>query len=133
MVQMWLEVNTAGSDLENVAGVVFDQCVVTIRATQATLNSGLIRIAARRRGLCKPQRNQQSQYNDQQACSLHGILRRFSPRGGLKFRLGFESASDSGVEPLRLSGSGVRTWSIQVKPHDLNSARIRLSVLNRSH
>jgi hypothetical protein len=99
MVQLWLEVNTAGSDLENVAGVVFDQCVVTIRATHATSNGGLIRIAARRRGLCKPQRNQQSQYNDQQACSLHGILRRFSPRGGLKFRLGFESASDSGVEP----------------------------------
>src|ERR1700686_2306503 len=44
---------------------------------------------------------------------------RFSPCGGLKFRLGFVSASDSGVEPSRLSGSGVRTWSIQVKPNDL--------------
>src|ERR1700693_123156 len=41
------------------------------------------------------------------------------PCDGVKFRLGFESASDSGVEPLRLSGSGVRTWSIQVKPDDL--------------
>src|ERR1700688_1774182 len=44
---------------------------------------------------------------------------RFSPCGDLKFRLGFDSASDSGVEPSRLSGSGVRTWSIQVKPNDL--------------
>jgi hypothetical protein len=25
---------------------------------------------------------------------------------------------DSGVEPSRRSGSGVRTWSIQVKPHN---------------
>ena len=28
-----------------------------------------------------------------------GILRKFSPCGGLKFRLGFDSASDSDVEP----------------------------------
>jgi hypothetical protein len=47
-----------------------------------------------------------------------GILRKFSPCGGLKFRLGFDSASDSGVEPSGLSGSGVRTWSIQVKPYN---------------
>src|ERR1039458_8789783 len=42
MAQMWLEINTAGGDLENVAGVVFRNCVVTIRATQATLNVGLV-------------------------------------------------------------------------------------------
>jgi hypothetical protein len=29
----------------------------------------------------------------------------------LKFRLGFDSASDSAVEPSGLSGSGVRSWS----------------------
>ena len=40
-------------------------------------------------------------------------IRATSPRGGLKFRLGFDSASDSNVEPSRLSGSGLRTWSIQ--------------------
>jgi hypothetical protein len=57
MAQMCLEINTAGSDLENVAGVVFQNCVVTIRATQATLNVGLLWIAARRGSLCKPQRD----------------------------------------------------------------------------
>ena len=46
------------------------------------------------------------------------ILRKFSPCGGVKFRLGFGSASDSGVEPSRLSGSGLRTWSIQGKLHN---------------
>jgi hypothetical protein len=64
MAQMWLEVNTAGSDLENVAGVVFHHRVVTIRATQATLNGGLVCIDARRGGLCKPQRHQQGRHND---------------------------------------------------------------------
>jgi hypothetical protein len=118
MAQMWLEIDTAGSDLESVASVVFHHRVVTIRATQATLNGGLVCIDARRGCLCKPQRDQQGRYNDQQKCSFHGILRRFSPRGGLKFRLGFDSASDSDVEPSRLSGSGLRTWSIQVKPHN---------------
>jgi hypothetical protein len=117
MAQMWLELDTAGSDLENVASVVFHNGVVTIRATQATLNVGLVCIDARRGSLCKP-RDQQGRYNDQQECSLHGILRRFSPCGGLKSRLEFDSASDSDVEPLRLSGSGLRTWSIQVKPHN---------------
>jgi hypothetical protein len=33
----------------------------------------------------------------------------FSPCGGLKFRLGFDSASDSNFERLRVSGSGLRT------------------------
>ena len=37
----------------------------------------------------------------------------------VRFRLGFESASDSAVETSGLSGSGVRTWSIQVKPHNV--------------
>src|SRR5712692_5933179 len=91
MAQMWLEINTAGGDRENVASVVFRNCVVTIRATQATLNVGLVCFDARRGSLGKPQRDQQGRYNDQQECSLHGILRRFSPCSGLKFRLGFES------------------------------------------
>jgi hypothetical protein len=112
MAHMWLEINTAGSDLENVASVVLHNSIVTIRATQATLN-GLVCIDARRGSLCKPQRDQQDRYNDQQQCSLHGILRGFSPCGGLKFRLGFDSASDCRVEPARFSGSGLRTWSIQ--------------------
>jgi hypothetical protein len=120
MAQMLLEINAAGSDLESVAGVVFDKRVITIRAAQAALNVGLLWIAARRGSLCKPQRDQQGRYNDQQQCSLHGILRRFSPCGGLKFRLGFDTASDSDVEPSGLSGSGVRTCSIQVKPHNPN-------------
>jgi hypothetical protein len=72
MAQMWLEVNTAGSDLENVAGVVFHHCVATIRATQATLNGGLVCIGIRRGSLCKPHRDQQGRYCDQQKCSLHG-------------------------------------------------------------
>jgi hypothetical protein len=118
MAQMLLEIDTVGSDLENVARAVFHHCVVTVRAPQATLN-GLVCIDARRGSLCKRQRDQQGRYNDQQECSLHGILRGFSPCGGLKFRLGFASASDSDVEPPRLSGSGLRTWSIQVKPHHL--------------
>jgi hypothetical protein len=117
MAQMRLEIDTAGSDLESVASVILHNCVITIRAAQATLNGGLVRIDAHRGSLCKPQGNQQGRYNDQQECSFHGILRRFSPCGGLEFRLGFDSASDSDVEPSRLSGSGVRTWSIQVKPH----------------
>jgi hypothetical protein len=124
MAQMWLEIDTAGRDLENMARVVLHNCVVTIRATQATLNVGLVCVDARRGSLCKPQRDQQGRYNDQQQCSLHGILRRFSPCGGLKFRLGFDSASDSHVEPSRLSGSGLRTWSIQVKTTPSYSVRI---------
>jgi hypothetical protein len=119
MAHMGLKIDAAASDLENVARVVLHNCVITIRATQATLNVGLVCIDARRGSLCKPQRDQQGRYNHQQQCSLHGTLRRFSPCGGLKFRLGFDSASDSEVEPSRLSGSGGRTWSIQVKRHNL--------------
>src|SRR5450759_3260881 len=133
MAQMRLEIDTAGSDLESVTRVVLHNCVITIRATQATLNVGLVSIGARRGSLCKPQRNQQGRYNDQQECSLHGILRRFSPCGGLEFRLGFDSASDSDVEPPWLSGSGLRTWSVQVKPYNSSSVRIWLAVPNRSH
>jgi hypothetical protein len=116
MAHMGLKIDAAASDLENVARVVLHNCVITIRATQATLNVGLVCVDACRGSLCKTQRDQQGRYNDQQQCSFHGILRGFSPCGGLKFRLGFDSASDSGVEPSRLSGSGLRTWSIQVKP-----------------
>jgi hypothetical protein len=119
VAQMGLEIDTAGSDLENLARVVLHNCVITIRATQATLNVCLVCIDARRGSLCKPQRDQQGRYNHQQQCSFHGTLRRFSPCGGLKFRLGFRSASDSEVEPSRLSGSGVRTLGIQVKRSNL--------------
>src|ERR1700687_2449026 len=77
MAQMRLEINTAGSDLESLASVVLHNCVVTVRATQTTLNVGLVCIDARGGSLCKPQRDQQGRYNDQQECSLHGILRRF--------------------------------------------------------
>jgi hypothetical protein len=77
VAHMWLEINTAASDLENVTSVVLRNCVVTIRATQATLNVGLVCIDACRGSLCKPQRDQQGRYNDQQEYSLHGILRRF--------------------------------------------------------
>src|ERR1039457_6240749 len=133
MAQMRLEIDTAGSDLESVARVVLHNCVITIRAAQTTLNGGLVSIGARRGSLCKPQRDQQGRYNHQQECSLHGILRRFSPCGGLEFRLGFDSASDSDVEPPWLSGSGLRTWSVQVKPYHPSSVRIWLSVPNRSH
>src|ERR1017187_2215133 len=50
-----------------------------------------------------------------------------------EFRFGFDSASDSDVEPRWLSGSGLRTWSVQVKPYNPSSVRIWLSVPNRSH
>jgi hypothetical protein len=71
MAQMRLEINAAGSDLENVSSVVLHNRVITIRATQATLNAGLVCIAARPGSLCKPQCDQQGRYNDQQECSLH--------------------------------------------------------------
>jgi hypothetical protein len=57
MAQMWLEIDTAGSDLESAASVVLHNCVVTIGATQATLNVGLVCIDARRGSLCKTQRD----------------------------------------------------------------------------
>jgi hypothetical protein len=119
MAQMWLEINTAASDFENVASVVLRNCVVTIRATQATLNVGLVCIDARRGSLCKPQRDQQGRYNDQQEYSLHGILRRFLALRRSEISLGIDSASDSNFERLRVSGSGLRTWSTQVKQHNL--------------
>jgi hypothetical protein len=122
LTQKRLKVNAAGSELEIVAGVVFGQGVVTVRAAQATLNASWGWIAACRGSLCESQRDQQSRYNDQQACSLHEILRRFSPCGGLKFRLGFDSASNSHVEPLRIAGSSLRTWGIQVKHDNLMPA-----------
>jgi hypothetical protein len=77
------EVGNTGSDLESLARVIFGNGVVTGRATQATFNVGLACIAARRGSLCKPHRDQQRRYNDQQEYSLHGILREVSPCGGL--------------------------------------------------
>jgi hypothetical protein len=64
--------------------------------------------------LCKPQRDQQGRYNDQQACSLPEILRRFSPYGGLKFRLGFDTASDSSRRTLARAG---------LQPENLGASR----------
>ena len=72
MAQMWLEINTAGSDFESVPGVVFHNGVGTIRATQTTLNVGLVCFDARRGSLRKRQRDQQGRYNHPQECSLHG-------------------------------------------------------------
>jgi hypothetical protein len=70
---MWLEVDTAGRDLENVSGVVFDNGVAAIRATQATVDVGLVCIGACRWSLCKPQRDQQQgRHDDEYECSLHG-------------------------------------------------------------
>lgn len=98
MAKMRLQINTAAPDLEKVSSLVFRHCVATLRTAQAALNRGLSCIGTRRRSLCDAQR-QQGRCNHQQECSLHGILQRFSPCGGRKFRLGFVSASDSGVEP----------------------------------
>jgi hypothetical protein len=120
MAEMWLKVNAAGSDLENVASVVFRHCVVAIRASQATLNGDLVCIGARCGSLCKPQRDQQSRYYDQQECSLHG-----NPPKILALRRSEISLGILNLLPILMSnpcgfrGSGVRTWSIQVKPHDL--------------
>jgi hypothetical protein len=83
MANMRLEIGTAGSDFENLASVIFRNGVVTVRATQATFNGDLVCIAARRGSLCKPHRDQQGWYNDQQKYFLHGILREVSPCGGL--------------------------------------------------
>jgi hypothetical protein len=78
-----LEIGTVGSDLENLARVVFRNGVVPIRPRQAAFNVDLVCIAARRGSLCKPHPDQQSRYNDQQEYSLHGILREVSPCGDL--------------------------------------------------
>jgi hypothetical protein len=56
MAQVLLEIDAGGTDLENVARTVFHNCVVTVRARQATLNR-LVCIDARRGSLCKPQRD----------------------------------------------------------------------------
>jgi hypothetical protein len=133
MAQMWLEVNTAGSYLENVASVVFHNGVATIRATQATINVGLVCIDARRGSLCKPQRDQQGRYNDQQQCSLHGILQGFSPCGDLKFRLGFDSASDSDVAPSRVIGYRPENLEHPGETTQPYSVNISLSVPKSSH
>jgi hypothetical protein len=76
-----LEIGGAGRDLENLARVVFRNGVVGVRSTQATFDVDLVSIAAHRGSLCKPHRDQQGRYNDQQEYSLHGILREVSPCG----------------------------------------------------
>jgi hypothetical protein len=83
MAQMRLEINATGCNRENLASVVFRNCVATVRATHATFNVDLVCIAARRGSLCKPQCGQQGRYNDHQEYFLHGILREVSPCGDL--------------------------------------------------
>jgi hypothetical protein len=58
MAKMWLEINTASADLEKVSSLVFQDCVVTVRTAQATLDVGLVCIAASRGSLRKTQRGQ---------------------------------------------------------------------------
>jgi hypothetical protein len=65
MAQMWLEINTAGGDLENLTSAIFRNRVVAVRSTQATFNVGLVRIAASVGSLRKTQRRQQARYNHQ--------------------------------------------------------------------
>jgi hypothetical protein len=88
MTHVWFEINCAGSDLENAASVVLHDCVITIRATQATLNVGLVCIDARGGGLGQAQRDQQGRYNHQQKYSLHGILRKILALRRFKISLG---------------------------------------------
>jgi len=47
-----LQIDTAGSNLENVSGAIFCDCIVAIRARQATPNR-LVWIGACRGSLCK--------------------------------------------------------------------------------
>lgn len=63
MPQMLFEIYAIGSDLENVARVVLYNRVVPSGARQTALD-GLICIAARRGGLCQPQREQQGRCSD---------------------------------------------------------------------
>jgi hypothetical protein len=102
MANMRFEINTAGGDLENLTRAVFHDGVVSIRSTQATFNVGRVRVAASGGSLREPQRHQQSRYSDQQEYSLHGILLRFSPCGGLRFHLGFYFAVGPYAERLRV-------------------------------
>ena len=116
MAQMCLQINTAGGDLENQTSPIFRNCVVAIRSTQAAFNSSRVRIAACGGSLRKAQRHQQGRYNYQQECSSHGILLRFSPRGALRFHLGFDFAVGPYAKHLRVVhrlSSGLGTWSIR--------------------
>jgi hypothetical protein len=58
MAQMCLEINGAGGDLESLSSAVFRHGVVAFRSTQATVNAGLVRVAASCGSLRKPQRHQ---------------------------------------------------------------------------
>jgi hypothetical protein len=59
VAEVWLEINTAGGDLENLTGTVLRNRVVAIRSTQAALNVGLVCVAPSIGSLRKPQRHQQ--------------------------------------------------------------------------
>jgi hypothetical protein len=65
MAQMWLEINTAGGDFENLKCAIFRNCKVAIRSAQATFNVSLTRIGVRDGSLRKTQRYQQARYNHQ--------------------------------------------------------------------
>ena len=64
VAKVCLEINTARGEFKNLASAVLRNCVITIRATQATLNDALVCIEACRRSLCKSQRDQQGRYSD---------------------------------------------------------------------
>jgi hypothetical protein len=87
-----------------------------------------------RGSLCKPQRAQQSCYNDQQKCIFHEILRGASPCGGVKFRLGFDRACDSqfesnscafrapGPENLEHTGETTQPYSVRIRVYGLDGS-----------
>jgi hypothetical protein len=102
LAQMWLEINAAGGDFENLTSAVFRNCVEPLRSAQATLNVGLAHVGTNVGSLRKAQRHQQGRYNHQQEYSFHGILLRFSPCGGLRFHLGFDFAVGPYAEHSRV-------------------------------
>jgi len=65
VAQMWLEINAAAGNLENLTCAIFRNCVVAISSSQATFNVGLVRVAASVGSLRKTQRHQQARYNHQ--------------------------------------------------------------------
>jgi hypothetical protein len=65
LAQMWLEINTAAGDLENLTSAVFRNRVVAVRSAQATFNVGQVRVAASDGSLRKTQRHQEGRYKHQ--------------------------------------------------------------------
>jgi hypothetical protein len=98
---MWLQVNSAAADFKSLRCAILRYGVITIRATEASLDTGLVSVAAGGRSLSKRQCDQQNRYNDEQKHVFHRILLRFSPCGALEFHLGFDFASDPYAELAR--------------------------------